>query len=143
MKLDNYKKALKGQKRVFAEESFHLGHTYHGLGNVYLRKKEHERALECYRKAIDVLVGFFPSDYAYFANIHTDMGIALRECEKYDEAIGNFEQALNILIQNYGIGHQNIVPLKKDLQLLYQKQGKFEQLRKLEKLNGFLKNPKN
>jgi len=137
LSLQNYEQALKCQKAALGENHFKLGSTYHNIANLHYEKKYFEKAIDFYNKAIDHLVAERSSDHVDFMDIHIDMAFAFREMKKLDEAVQNFEQAMNISIQNYGIGYFKVTKIKKELQILYKKQGKFEQLEKLQRLLGF------
>jgi len=137
LSMENYEHALKGQIAALGEKHYKLGYTYHHIANLYYEKKNFEKAVEFYNKAIDSLAGEVNSDNVDFMEIHIDTAFAFREMKKFEEAIQNFEQAMHIAIQNFGIGYYKVTKIKKELQILYKKEGKFEQLEKLQRLLGF------
>ena len=61
-------------------------------GNRYYKKKEYHRAIDCYRKAIQINPRYSES--------YTNLGVALRSINKTEEAIDCYRKAIQINSQN-------------------------------------------
>jgi len=70
-----------------------LANEHYRVGNIYLEFNMYEQAVEEYRKAIRL--------YPKLADVHTKLGIALRNKGEADEAIVHFVKA-KLINPNYG-----------------------------------------
>lgn len=72
--------------------------AYNNLGNIYRKKGLIAKAMECYKKAIEIKPDF--------AECYFNMGCAFMEIDNYSMAIFNFEKAEKLGFKNFELDVQ-------------------------------------
>ena len=91
-----YEKALEANSKI-STSSFEAASNYTGLGEVCRQKRDFPRALHNYHLALHVLQTRSPDEsLSQTATIRNHIGTILHEQEKYEEAIEQYKQAIEI-----------------------------------------------
>lgn len=95
--IENAQAALKVMSEIGMEHSVSGGTCYVNVGTVYDSFAQPEEALKYFTLARDVFEENSFKDYFKLAGLYNNMALALVDLERYDEAIGLYNEALDTM----------------------------------------------
>jgi tetratricopeptide (TPR) repeat protein len=92
----------------YTENYSHFEEIQEGFGHVYKRFAQYEKALEFYKKCLEVSLFNHGSDHHLVANSYGNMANALSKLGKDDEALNCYEKCLIIHQKTLGAENRNV-----------------------------------
>ena len=84
------------------------GRALSSIGLVYSQKGDYKKALEYYKKTLDIDLKIYDEIHPYIAADYCNVGLALNKIGDYDNALKYNEKALDIRLKLYGEEHPDV-----------------------------------
>jgi tetratricopeptide (TPR) repeat protein len=78
-----------------------VGHSYNGIGDVYINKAEYDKALEYYNKSLAIRIDKLGKDSTSVAASYNNIAIVYKNQQKYDEALEYYNKDFHCCIGNF------------------------------------------
>lgn len=91
------------------DTSYH--HLCYSLALLYAERKDFDRSLRWFEKALDRKIRTDPSDFLYIAGLHCSIGNIYIEKHNYNEAMNHYNTALEVYKMENATNHVNMASL--------------------------------
>ncbi|MDR2171617.1 MAG: tetratricopeptide repeat protein [Planctomycetaceae bacterium] len=99
---------------------------YNNLGNEYYAKKEFDKAIENYQKAIDLLTTDENKNSRIAATLYNNTGLATTQLKNLAKALEWHQKALAIREKELGKNHPDIANSYNNIGIIYSRQGDYD-----------------
>ena len=113
---DCHKRALKIREKAFGANSIEVAESKNNLAGVLLQQGQTDKARVLFIEARDAYTANPKTPPCCIADICTNLGVVDYRAKQYEDALRNFEQALEIYTKVFGSSH----PLTRNAQKLIQ-----------------------
>jgi tetratricopeptide (TPR) repeat protein len=100
---------------------------YHNRGFVFNEQGDYDKALEWYRKALDIDEKVPGKDHPDTATTYNNIALVYKDQGKYEEALEGYRKALDIVKKVLGKDHPHTAATYDNIASVYQAQGKYEE----------------
>ncbi len=87
------KKSEQAAERFFGKNSSEAGETYARQGEIYLERKEYEKAEEYFQKSLEIMKKIYGEESDELAQVFIYQGKLYKDMEKYEDSISYFKKA--------------------------------------------------
>ncbi len=113
------KPCLEIVKKIFGEKNRYVATSLHGIGNVYGKKHEYDKALEYYFKSLEIRKELFGEKHYDIAASYSNIGIIYNQQSKYNKALEYHFIGLEMKKELFGEKHVDVADTYDNIGLVY------------------------
>ena len=103
-----------------------LALSYNKMGDVHYVKGEYGRALECYKKSLEIKLTVFGENHPYTALTYNNIGIVYEHKGEYEKALEFYKKALKIRLSVFGKYHPDTAITYNNIGVIYKDRGEYD-----------------
>ncbi|ETN97353.1 hypothetical protein RFI_40179, partial [Reticulomyxa filosa] len=111
---------------TFGYDHLYVAVSHNKLGLSYSKKRECDKAIKCYEKALKINIHILGANHAWVGSIYNNLGSAYNTKGQHDVAITYHEQSLQIRIHIFGIHHVDVAASYHNLGTAYSRKGVYD-----------------
>ncbi|CAF1091167.1 unnamed protein product [Adineta steineri] len=107
-RIEKFYLALLSDTSVLNQPS-RLGRVHTGLAASYKYRKEYAKALEHFRKSLEISLSYLPPEHSDLVPLYDSIGDVQRELGNYVQAVDNYERAVTLLENNRQMSNDSLI----------------------------------